>query len=98
VFTEDLAQFFDQSEFAVAVVIKNGATTIRTISGIFNTPEQDVAIFDANVEANLPFVQCMTSALAGVTHAHTMTIDSTVYRISNIASDGTGVSTVQLRK
>jgi hypothetical protein len=98
VFTEDLAQFFDQDDFAVAAIIKSGATVIRTISVIFNTPTQEVAVFDTAVEGNLPFVQCRTSDLAGVTKSHTMTVSNVVYRIGEREDDGTGLSTVQLRK
>jgi hypothetical protein len=99
VFTENLALFFDQSEHAVAVVIKTaaGAAVVRTISGIFSTPQQDVAIFDAEVEGNLPFLTCRTSDLSGVTHANTMLINSVLYRVVKVEADGTGVSTVQLR-
>lgn len=97
-FTEDLGQFFDLDEFAVAAVIKTAVgATVRTINVIFNDPLQEVAIFDADVESNLSFVQCRTVDLAGVTHNHTMTIDSILYRIVKINGDGTGLSTVQLR-
>lgn len=96
-FEEDLSQFFDQKDFAVEAVIKSGAAVIRTISVIFNDPTQDVAVFDAEVQSNLPFAQCESSDLVGVTHAHTMTIGATVYRIKDIHSDGTGISIVQLR-
>jgi hypothetical protein len=97
-FTEDLTLFFDQDDFAVAAIIKNGATVIRTISVIFNTPSQELEIFDASVESNLPFVQCASSDMAGITNSHTMTISLIVYRIVKIEPDGTGTSIVQLRK
>ncbi|HWT00199.1 MAG TPA: hypothetical protein VN256_08125 [Pyrinomonadaceae bacterium] len=97
-FTEDLSQFFEQDEFAVAAVIKNGPTVIRSISVIFNTPTQEAAIFDAGAEVNVPFMQCQTSDLTGVTKSHTVTINGVAYRIGEREDDGTGVSTVQLRK
>jgi hypothetical protein len=97
-FTEDLSQFFEENDFAVPAIIKNGATVIRTISVIFNTPSQEVEIFDTNFEGNVPFALCRDSDLAGITNAHTMTISSVVYRIAKIEPDGTGVSTVHLRK
>lgn len=96
-FDEDLAQFFEQDDFAVEAVIKNGSTVIRTISVIFNTPTQEVAIFDTSAGVNAPFVQCQTSDLSGITGSHTMTINSVVYRISEQDNDGTGISTVQLK-
>jgi hypothetical protein len=100
-FTEDLTQFFDVDEFAVTAVIKSwvarNSTELRTIPVIFNDPMQEVAVFGAEVETNLSFVQCRTSDLAGVTRSHTMTIGGVDYRIAGIASDGTGVSNVQLR-
>lgn len=96
-FTENLAQFFEQDDFAVAAIIKNGATVIRIISVILNTPTQEVAIFDVGVEANVPFAQCRTSDLVGVKHGFTMTINSVVYRIGDRIDDGTGISTVQLK-
>jgi hypothetical protein len=98
-FTEDLSQFFEEDDFAVAVAIKIAAgASVRTISGIFNTPSQEVEIFDTNFEGNLPSVLCRSSDLAGITNAHTMTISAVVYRITKIEPDGTGVSTVHLRK
>jgi hypothetical protein len=96
-FTEDIAQFFEENDFAVESVVKNGSTVIRTISVILNTPTQETAIFDAGVELNLPFVQCRTSDLAGVRHGFTMTISSVNYQIIAREDDGTGVSTVQLK-
>jgi hypothetical protein len=98
-FTEDLSQFFEEDDFAVQSVIKTAAgETVRTISVIFNTPTQEVAVFDTGVESNLPLVQCLTSDLDGVTKSHTMAINAVDYRISDREDDGTGISTVQLRK
>ncbi|HEV2706247.1 MAG TPA: hypothetical protein VGV59_10010 [Pyrinomonadaceae bacterium] len=98
-FSENLTQFFDLDEFAVEATIKTAAgATVRTVNVIFNTPQQAVEVLDAGVEAGVPFVECRTSDLDGVTHKHTMTISSVVYRVVKIDDDGTGVSTVQLRK
>jgi hypothetical protein len=96
-FDENLTQFFEVGDFAVEAVIKDGSTAVRTISVIFNDPRQDVAIFDSAVESNLPFALCRTSDLEDVEHGFTMAIGGAVYRIVENQSDGTGVSTVQLR-
>ena len=98
-FEEDLRQFFEEDDFAVPSIIKTAAgATVRTISVIFNTPSQEVEIFDTDFEGNLPFALCRSSDLASITNNHTMTISSVVYRIAKIEPDGTGVSTVHLRK
>ncbi len=92
---EDLSLFFE--DFAVPAIVKNGATVIRTINVILSTPTQEIEIFDAGAEINVPFAQCRTSDLVGVKHGFTMTINSVVYRIGDKVEDGTGVSTVQLK-
>ena len=97
-FTEDLSQFFDQDDFAVAAIVKTGATVIRTINVIFNNPVQGVNVFDASVETNVPHAICQTADLADVRHGYTMTIDSVVYPIVQINSDGTGMSVMELGK
>jgi hypothetical protein len=98
-FTEELSQFFDTDEHAVAAVVRNKAgATVRTINVILETPQQNVAIFDAEVEAGVPLAHCATADLAGVAHGYTLTIGADVYVIVTHTSDGTGVSTVNLRK
>jgi hypothetical protein len=96
-FTEDLTQFFDQRDFAVEAVIKDGSAAVRSINVIFDDPRGQVVVFGADIEDALPSALCRTADLEDVEHGFTMTIAGTVYRIVGNQSDGTGTSTVQLR-
>lgn len=94
--TEDLSVFFDQ--FAQPAEIRTaGGALVRSVSVIINTPTQDVAGFDASIEAGLPFIYVASADLSGVTHSHKIVTGGVTYRIAQILHDGTGVATVQLR-
>jgi hypothetical protein len=99
-FTEDLSQFFDTDDFAVAAIIKtSAAAVVRNINVIFDKPSNPLALFEGQVTKPMPFVRCRTADVADViANSHTMTIAGTEYRIVEPPEDdGTGVSTVQIR-
>jgi hypothetical protein len=105
-FAENLAQFFDTDDHGVAVVLKRGATVLRTINAIFNSPAQEVAIYDrsfydekfysSQVAVNSPQLQCRTVDVSDLRANDTATIGSDVYYIMYHEPDGTGVSNVFL--
>jgi hypothetical protein len=101
-FTEDLSLFFDTTNgFAVDVTIKSGATTVRTIKGIFDAGLDNAALLGTDIEVPNPSLVCRTSDLdasPAVTHANTFVIASVTYRFMNRQDDGTGISTVTLQK
>jgi len=99
-FTEDLSQFFDTTNgFAVDGTIKTSAgTTVRTVKAIFENPLSELSVLDANVEALMPMIRIQTSDMAGVDHTCTITINGIVHRIVKHLDDGTGISTVWIRK
>jgi hypothetical protein len=99
-FTEDLSQFFDiSSGFAISAVFKNAAGTIIRSAGVNFTDASGAAeMFDNQVLAATPFLQCRTTDLAGVDNTCTVVINSVTYRIVEHHDDGTGTSIAQLRK
>ena len=98
-FTEDLLLFFDTTNgFAVDATLKTSAgVTVRTAKVIFETPLEELQMFDKDVETSQPAVQIRTSDLDGITHDHKMTIGAVTYRIVKHTDDGTGISRVELR-
>lgn len=90
-FVEDLAAFFDTATgFAqsatvagqsVPVIFDNGYTTV--LGGL--------------VESTGPSCIAKTTDVADVVQGDTITIDGTVYTVTGVQPDGTGVTTLQLR-
>jgi hypothetical protein len=101
-FTEDLAQFFDSDSptgYAVPATFKNSAgATIRSVKVLFTDQSGAAQMFDNQVLAAIPFLQCKTSDLVGVDNTCSVLVASTTYRIVEHHDDGTGTSVVQLRK
>lgn len=99
-FTEDLTPFFDTTNgFAVAAVFKTSASvTIRTANVILTDANGAAQMFDNQVLAALPFLQCRTVDLAGVINNCKVTIGAVTFTIVQHFDDGTGTSLVQLRK
>lgn len=95
-FTEDLSVFFDTDDFAVEAIFNLTPSGTRTVNVIFNTPSQEVRIYDQTIESDAPFLTCRTSDLATIPNRGTVTIDAVAYTIGKIVHDGTGVSTVYL--
>jgi hypothetical protein len=99
-FTEDLAQFFDPTNgFAVTAMFKTGAgAAIRTANVNFTDARGAAEMFDHQVLAAIPFLQCRTADLAAVDNTCQVTIGAVTYKIVEHHDDGTGTSIVQLRK
>ncbi len=99
-FTEDLTPFFDTGDFAVAATIKTSAgATVRSINVILTSALAGLQILGAEAIASEPSVLCKTADLAGVVlNSHTITIGAVTYRIVDRKDDGTGVTTLQIRK
>lgn len=100
-FTEDLSPLFDTTfGHAVPGTIKTAAgATVRTANVIWTNTLQGLAIFDQEIEASQPSLVIQTADLAGVVlNQHTITVDGTQYRIIDRKDDGTGVSTLKVRK
>ena len=98
-FTEDLAQFFDPNFTAVPATFKTSAgATIRTAYVNFNDANGGIALFDNQVLAAMPSLQCRTADLLNVDNTCKVTIGATTYQIVEHSDDGTGTSVVQLRK
>jgi hypothetical protein len=95
-FAEDLDIFFDLDGFALACVINTDPP--RTIMVIFSTPTEEVAMYEANVEASAPFLKCKTSEISGVKDGNTATVNAKVYKIRRIENEGTGTSRLHLKK
>jgi hypothetical protein len=94
----DLAFIFNDV-MAVAASIKSGNTEIRAARVIFDNSLGPLAVFDQEVEAGSQKVRIQTTDLASVVlGTHTMVISSVIYRITKRNDDGTGVSTVWLKK
>ncbi len=91
-FAEDLTQFFRTDDFAIAATWSVGPATVK---GIF-----DAAYLRAlgMVDATGPVFVCAAADMPGVDQGQTLTIAGTVYLITGVEPDGTGVLTVQLRK
>jgi hypothetical protein len=103
-FTEDLAQFFDSANgFAIAVTFKTAANAkIRDANVILTDARGAAIMFDNQVLAALPFIQCRTVDLVSVDNTCKVTIGigsaAVTYQIVEHSDDGTGTSLVQLRK
>jgi hypothetical protein len=89
--------FFDQNEFGVEAVITLTSGSTRKLSVIFQTPSQEVNIYDSSIEANTPNFLCQSADLEGARTGDTVVIDRRTYKIGRISDDGTGSSTVYLK-
>lgn len=94
-FDENLDQFFD--DFAVEAVFALSPSGTRAARVIFNTPSQEVRIYDQSIVTDAPNLTCKTSDLANVSNRSSVTVNGTVYNIGKITDDGTGLSTVYLK-
>lgn len=96
-FTENLDQFFSTDDFAVEAVFTLSNASTRTVKVIFDTPSQNVEIYDTDIEADAPFLRCKTSDVVGIENG-TVTVNGNVYKVKKVTKDdGTGVSLVYLK-
>lgn len=91
-FTEDLSLFFETDDFAVEAIFGT-----KKVNVIFNTPTQEVTVYDQEIVSDAPFLTCRTSDLSGVAPRSPVKVGGTTYTIARITNDGTGVSQVYLK-
>ena len=93
-FTEDLSQFVDPAAFGRAATWNS-----TTVNGIFDNGFLPVdAGGEIRFETLTPQFICRTADVAGATHGQSVTIDGVAYLITGIHPDGTGFTTLMLRK
>ena len=100
-FAEDLAQFFDPDGFAVEALIERAdGADVRTANVIVETPTAEQVFFsEGRVSTTTPRAVGRTADLGDVRRGYTLTVGATVYEVTGPPEDdGTGVSTVPLRK
>lgn len=91
-FTEDLTQFFDTDDFAVAATISSA-----TVNGIFENQFLG-APGEADVAGTVPTFTCRTADVSSVTAGTTVTISAVNYVVTGVHPDGTGVTMLILRR
>ena len=98
-FAENLSDFFDEDEFAVAATVSKNGVFVKQITGIFSADflfqDTDVRIGTGGTQAE--FV-CRTADLLGVKRGNGWGLDvgEDAYTIQDIRPDGTGVTTLIL--
>lgn len=86
-FTENLADFFDQGDFAEAATL-DGAS----VSGIFDYQSIDAL----GVATRTPSFELMASLTTSTTPASLLVVRGLIFRVRSIDPDGTGVVTLRL--
>ena len=82
-FTEDLTDFIDVDDFAVAAVVDGSA-----VNGILSN---EFVMVDF-VESQKPVFDCPSADIVGVAHGDTVTIGIDTYKVRGIQPDGTGMT------
>lgn len=106
---EDLrAVFFDLDDFARVVTVKPNGADPYTISAIFDARPVDArALSGAQVgfkggmqnTGNSPQIRCRTSDVADVKQGRAVVVvDGTEYNVWDVMPDGTGLSTLILKR
>ena len=89
-FAEDMSVFFSDAEFATPVSFNGG----EPVNCIF-----DNAYLDAQgTAATTPVLTAPTASLGGVAYGSAALVGGVAYSVVSIEPDGTGISSVQLRK
>lgn len=93
-FTEDLSQFVDPADFGQAATW-NGIS----LNCIFDNGHTAVdAGGEIRFETLTPQALCRAADVAGAAHGQAFTVGGVAYLISGIHPDGTGMTTLMLRK
>lgn len=96
---DDLTPFFNLDEHAVEAALKTPeGAAVRTVKVILSLPVGEMAVGTGEVAHLQPTFQCATADLAGVKKDYIAVIAAVTYRVVRRENDGTGVSTVWLRK
>lgn len=94
----DLAAFFDADDFGIEAILTLSIGK-RKINGIFEDPKASRSVtsrMDVNVPD--PSFTCRTSDVSEATEGDTLKINLSTYTIRAFATDGTGVSILQLEE
>ena len=97
---EDLSIFFNADEHAVAATFKTGdGALVREANVILSLPVQEMQVgAGAGVEHLQPSLQCPTADVEGVKKNYIVEVGGSTFRVVRRESDGTGLTTVWLRK
>lgn len=97
---EDLRIFFNPDEHAVAATFKtDGGALVREANVILSLPVQEMQVGPGQgVEHLQPSLQCPTPDVEGVKKNYIVEIGGGTFRVLRRESDGTGLTTVWLRK
>lgn len=96
---EDLTPFFNLDEHATEAIIKTPAgVLVRTVKVILSLPVGEVAVGDGEVAHLQPTFQAPTAQLTGVNKDYIVEAGGFAYRVVRRENDGTGLSTVWMRK
>lgn len=95
----DLLAFFDEGDFASSAVITLPDNSAVSLTGIFEDPRASRSVTQhMDVMIPDPSFTCRTVDLSTASEGDTITINSNAYIIRALATDGTGVSTLQLEE
>lgn len=97
-FAEQFDPFFDDITHGFAVVVSFSAANVGNVNAIWDDGYLEVPIGDAGVESVQPMIHCRTADVANVSESSAMSYGGTNYTVKNIQPDGTGTSTLHLRK
>ena len=96
---EELTLFFNPDEHAVTATISTPAgVLVREVNVIFSKPVGEIQVGTAEVTSLQPSFQAPTAELQGVKANYIVTIEGETFRVVRRENDGTGLSTVWLRK
>jgi hypothetical protein len=93
VFAEDLTPMFDEGDFATPAAWKG-----RVLSIIFDAPFKGLAFGDAEVESSGPTCVVQSDQVVGVAIGDELVHLGTVYTVTGVHPDGTGVTTLLLQE
>lgn len=96
---EDLSVFFDTDEHAVEATISTPqGVLVMTVNVILSLPVGEVAVGQGEVAHLQPTFQAPTAELAGVKKDYVVETGGSAYSVVRRENDGTGLSTVWMRK
>lgn len=94
---EDLDDFLDEEEFAVAVIVMREDGTELSFSGIFEDQYLDAQLGEYRMDTERPRVWCKQVDVPGVQRGDTCTVAGTTYDVlTEPQPDGTGMAMLDL--
>lgn len=105
-FTEDMSLYLRTEDFGTSAVYSGSGATIK---GIFDAQYEEAFALErgasssygdlyGRVQASSPVFTCATADVASAGHGQTITIGATVYKITGVEPDGTGMTVLRLEK